>query len=83
MAKSYKKLLGQPKSRAGRLAKALTISFYPKHLAVLYQRAKELNVPCSVLLQVLLEMESRDGLLRPEIVARLTAAAASLAPVNK
>ena len=67
-----KKLFGQPRSAAGRLAKALTVSFYPNHMDVLTQRERELNVPRSVLLQLLLEIESRESLLRPELIDRLT-----------
>ncbi len=83
MATKHKKMFAQPKSAAGRLAKTLTLSFYPKHLAVLYQRAKELNVPCSVLVQVLLEVESRDGLIEREITNRSTTAAAVAAPAKE
>jgi hypothetical protein len=65
-------MFGQPKSAIGRLAKTLGISFYPQHVALLRSRERELNVPKSILLQLLLEIEQRDGLLRRELVARVT-----------
>jgi hypothetical protein len=72
MSKRRKKMFGQPKSQAGRLARALSVSFYPRHLDILKQRERELNVPRSILLQVLLEIECREALLRRELIARLT-----------
>ena len=70
--KHKKKLFSNPKSGAGRLARALSISFYPRHLDILKAREKELNVPRSILLQLLLDMEARDSLLRRELMARLS-----------
>ncbi len=67
-----KKIFGQPKSRSGRLAKTVSISFYPKHLAVLRARERELNMSPSVLLQIMMEIEEHRGLLREELLARLT-----------
>jgi len=58
-----------PGRPAGR---ALSVSFYPRHLDILKQRERELNVPRSILLQVLLEIECREALLRRELIARLT-----------
>jgi hypothetical protein len=67
-----KKLFGQTKSAAGRLAKALSISLYPKHVDVLRQREQEFNAPRRILLQLFLEVEQREGILRRELIARLT-----------
>ena len=75
-----KKMFGQPKSDAGRLAKTMSISFYPQHLAVLQSRERELNVPRSILVQLLLELEEREGLLQRELIARLTNANAGEPP---
>ena len=68
----HKKLFGKLRSQTGRLARTLTISFYPEHLRVLGERSLELNIPRSILLQLLLEIEQRDGILRRELIARLT-----------
>lgn len=65
-------MFGQRKSTAGPRAIALSVSLYPEHMDILKQRERELNVPKSILLQLLLEIEKRDSLLRPELIARLT-----------
>jgi hypothetical protein len=72
MSKRPKKMFGQRKSTAGRLARALSVSFYPAHVAILAQRERELGVSRSILLQLLLEIERREALLRREMIARLT-----------
>jgi hypothetical protein len=71
MSKSRKKRFGQPKSRRGKLARALSVSFYPSHRDILRRRERELNVHRSILLQLLLEIEDREGFLRHELIARL------------
>ena len=71
MSRRPKKMFGQPKSQAGKLATALSVSLYPGHLSILRQRERELNVPRSILLQLLLEIERRESLLRRELMARL------------
>ena len=77
MRKSFSRSkLGKRRSLAGRLANTLGISFYPEHVDVLTQRAKELNCPRSLLLQLLLEIERREHLLRRELIARLSASPA-------
>jgi hypothetical protein len=70
--KPHKKLFSRIRSKTGRLAKTITVSLYPEHLRVLRVRASELNIPGSILLQLLLEIELRDGVLRRELIARLT-----------
>jgi len=65
-------MFGRPKSITGQLARALSISLYPSHLETLCQREREFNVPRSILLQILLEVEQRDALLRREVNNRLT-----------
>ena len=72
--KRRKQRFAQAKSKAGRLAQALSLSLYPKHLNVLVERAKELNAPKSILMQLLLDLESQNGLLAPEIEKRVNAA---------
>ena len=72
MSTPHKKMFGQRKSTAGPLAKALAVSLYPKHMGILTQRERELGVSRSILLQLLLEIEKRDSLLRRELIARLT-----------
>lgn len=67
-----KKMFGHSKSRAGRIARALTLSFYPTHMDILKQRENELGIHRSILLQLLLETEFRDGILRRELIGRLT-----------
>jgi len=60
------------KRRAGtEKARPLTVSIYPQHQAILQVRERELNISRSVLLGLLLEIEQREGLLRPELVRRL------------
>ena len=78
-----KKIFGQPKSPAGRLAKTVSISFYPKHLAVLLARERELNMSRSVLLQIMMEMEEQKGLLREELIARLTNTNTGAPPIER
>jgi hypothetical protein len=41
------------------------------HRTVLRIRARELNVPVDILRRVLLELEARDCLLRPELLRRV------------
>ena len=71
MSYQPKKRCARRYSQAGRLAKALSLSLYPDHLDLLRQRERELRIPRSILMQLLLDLESRHGLLRPEIKARL------------
>lgn len=71
MSYQPKKRFARRNSQAGRLAKALSLSLYPDHLCLLRQRERELSVPRSILMQLLLDIELRDGLLRREIIARL------------
>jgi hypothetical protein len=52
-------------------AKGLTLSFHPRHLAIIRLREKQLNIPRSTCVQLLVEIEGRDGLVREEIIARL------------
>ena len=55
----------------GPQAAPLSLSIYPQHLRMLRDRERELNVHRSVLVQLLLEIDQRDGLLRQELVHRL------------
>ena len=75
-----KKLCAQSRSRLGRIARALTLSFYPKHMHILAQRERETGIHRSILMQILLELELRDNLLAREILARLARANSFLEP---
>ncbi len=63
--------MAQPRSRRGQLARSLSVSLYPNHKDILTARARELNCHPSIIMQILLELEERDGLLRPEVIARM------------
>ena len=76
MSTPSKRIFRLRKSQNGQRAKAVAISFYPQHLEVLRTRERELNVPRSVIVQLLLELEQKDGLVRRELIARLTGNAA-------
>lgn len=65
--------LGNRKSQTGRLATALSLSLYPAHVDLLRQRERELNIPRSLLLQLLLDVEASRNLLRQEVLKRLKA----------
>ncbi len=71
MHPTHKKLFGQPKSQLGPLARTLSVSLYPSHRELLARRERELNIHRSILLQLLLDVEEREGLLRREITDRL------------
>ena len=58
-------------SRNGKVAKTYTVSFYPEHVDTLRQREKELNVPWSLCLQLLVELERQAPNLRRELIKRL------------
>ena len=59
------------RSTQGRQSSCLSVSIYPEHLRILRERERELNVHRSVLLQLLLEIDERDGLLRREVQQRI------------
>jgi len=71
MAYIRKKGFAHTKSRNGRLAKALCVSIYPNHTDVIQRRMVELDLPKSILIQLLLEVEERDGIIRHEIQRRM------------
>jgi hypothetical protein len=71
MAYIRKKGFAHPKSRTGRLAKALCVSIYPNHTDVIRRREAELDLPKSILIQLLLDVEERDGIIRQEIQRRM------------
>ena len=71
---THKKKMARKQSQTGRLAQALSLSLYPDHLSLLQEREREFNIPRSILMQLLLDIERHRGLLRPEIVARIKAA---------
>ena len=59
------------RSKAGPEARSLTISLYARHCQILAERVRELNVSRSMIVQVLVEVDEREGLLRRELIARL------------
>jgi hypothetical protein len=50
------------------LARPLSVSIYPRHLELLKKREQEFNVSRSTIIGLLLDLETRDGLLRQELV---------------
>jgi hypothetical protein len=57
------------KRRAGtEKARPLSVSIYPRHLELLKKREQEFNVSRSTIIGLLLDLETRDGLLRQELV---------------
>ena len=56
--------------KKGRVATCLSFSLYPKHVALIRMRERELNLGKSKLLQALFDIEEREGLLRKEMQAR-------------
>ncbi len=83
MSATKKKVLAQPKCPDGKLAKALSISLYPKHFDVMALREQELNMNRSILIQLLLDIEFRDGLLRQELIRRLSTVKPDATPATK
>jgi hypothetical protein len=68
-----KNMFGQPRSRLGKITKALCFSAFPEQVDHLAQREKELNIPRSVLIQILLDLDREQDLLSKEISKRLRA----------
>ena len=60
------------------MARTLTVSLYPRHRDILKRREHELNLHRSVIIQLLLEGEERDGTLRRELIKRFGGASASV-----
>jgi hypothetical protein len=71
MAKKRKRQFTFKRGAGSRRAHPLTVSMYPEHEDILRFREREFNVSRSSLLGLLLEIEQREGLLRPELVRRL------------
>ncbi len=70
--KPHKSRFGNLRSPGGQVTKPLSFSLYPKHIETLRQRERELNVSRSIIVQILLELERSDGLIRQELISRLT-----------
>jgi hypothetical protein len=66
-----KRVLGTVSPQPGASAIHTSVSLYPAHYETLNQRTRELNIGRSALLQMLVEIEQRQGLLRPELLRRL------------
>jgi len=62
---------GRKRRPADALAKSVGLSLQPAHFQILARREKELNVGRSRLIQILLEIEERDYLLRREVLNRI------------
>lgn len=80
---THKKKMARTQSQTGQLAQVLSLSLYPDHLSLLEEREREFNIPKSILMQLLLDIERGRGLLRPEIVARIKAACRRLPTPRK
>ena len=73
MSHSHKKVFAAQRSRSGPAARTWSFSLYPQHARIIRTRESELNLGRSGVVQLLLEMEERDRLLREELVRRLNA----------
>ena len=71
MKTANKKVFATPRSRCGPAARTWSFSLYPQHARVIQARDSELNLHRSVLVQLLLEVEEKKGLVREELRARL------------
>ncbi len=67
----HKKVFAAPRSRSGPAAQTWSFSLYPQHAALIRAREAELNLGRSGLVQLLLEVEEKRGLLREELLQRL------------
>ena len=71
MNKAHKKVFATPRSKCGPVARTWSFSLYPQHARVIQARESELNLHRSVLVQLLLEVEEKKGLVREELRERL------------
>ena len=62
---------GAPEPTQAKPQSTISISLHPPQAETLTRRSKELNLGRSRIVQNLLDVEERDGLLRHEIAARL------------
>ncbi len=53
----------------------VSISLYPQQIEIARQRARELNLSASQVIQILLDIERVEGLVRAELMRRLNATA--------
>ena len=67
-------LRSKPRGRAH----IISISLYPEHIEMLTRRSWELKLPKSLAIQMLLEVDQRDGNLEKERKLRLTRPRAGL-----
>jgi hypothetical protein len=67
-----KKLFSRGNSVRGKEAARVSVSLYPSHMDVLAEREQLFNLHRSVCIQILLELEQRDGLIRQELLRRLS-----------
>ena len=67
-----KSVLHNVRAPAGRVASALSFSVHPRHIELIRSRERELNIGKSLQVQLLLDVEEREGLLRKGLIARLT-----------
>jgi hypothetical protein len=68
-----KKVFAMPRSMSGPAAQSWSFSLYPRHARIIRARESELNLHRSVLVQLLLEVEEKHGLVRQELARRLSA----------
>jgi hypothetical protein len=71
MKVAHKKVFAMKRSKCGPAARTWSFSLYPQHARIIRTRESELNLHRSVLVQLLLEVEEKRGLLREELLQRL------------
>ncbi len=63
---------GTPRKRQRHYTQCVTVSLYPEHIDTLRLRQRELNLSVAEVFRLLLELEQRRSMLRPELISRLT-----------
>jgi hypothetical protein len=66
-----KQPLAAPRNSGARATRVSGISLYPSQLAILNQGANRLGMSRSRFVQILLEVEDREGIMRRELSRRL------------
>jgi hypothetical protein len=75
--KAPKKVFAMQRSRSGPAAQSWSFSLYPQHARIIRARESELNLHRSVVVQLLLEVEEKHGLVRQELLQRLAVVSAA------
>ncbi len=66
-----KKICGHPRSRAGRASVSKTFCVYPRHMRTLQRLYADYNMGRSDAVQMLLDIEEKQQVIRKELLARL------------